>query len=122
MPPKILIVEDDPVTRHILHRILKSEKYETILAPDAMTALTSAQKEKPDLILLDLGLPAGGGFGFLERLKHFPALEFVPVIVVSGYDPATFEPRAAAAGVVAYLQKPARPDELLATVKRVLGK
>jgi len=116
---KILIVEDDPVWRQILHRLMKSEKHEPIIAADALTALSVTQKEHPVLILLDLGLPAGGGQIFLHRLRSFPKLKEIPVIIISGQD--VEHARATAPGAAAYLMKPVSHDELLTVVRRVLG-
>ena len=121
MPAKILIIEDDPVARTVLVSALKPDKYEIAVSPDALSGLSLARKQKPDLILLDLGLPAGGGYTFLQRLKQLPELSVIPVVVVSGYDAKTHDPRTSAAGVSAYLQKPVKPDDVLATVKRFLS-
>jgi CheY-like chemotaxis protein len=121
MPAKILIVEDDAVARTVLVSALKPDKYEIAISPDALSALSQARKQKPDLILLDLGLPAGGGYTFLQRLKQLPDLSVIPVIVVSGYDAKTHEPRTSAAGVSAYLQKPVKPEEVRAAVRRYLS-
>lgn len=118
---KILIIEDDPVGRHILHTALKAAKFETAMAGDAMLALTQARQEKPDLIVLDLGLPAGGGFIFLHRLRMFPALAVIPVLVVSGLDRAVNEQAALDAGAAAYLEKPATPDVIIAKIREILG-
>jgi DNA-binding response OmpR family regulator len=75
-------------------------------------AIATAQKEQPDLVILDLGLPAGDGFLVLDRLRQRPNLEMVPVIVRSARDPQTNEDRALMAGAAAYFQKPADNDEL----------
>lgn len=117
---KILIVEDDPIARQVLNARLKS-KYEVFVAGDAMAAFTEARKQRPDLIILDLGLPAGGGFSVLQRVKTIPALAVIPVLVVSGLDQATNEPKALAAGADAYLQKPAADEALLSKVRDLVG-
>lgn len=117
---KILIVDDDPVARHTLHTLLKSHQYETAVAGDAMAALTQARNHKPDLIILDLGLPAGGGFTFLQRVRAFPALSLIPIVVISGHDRATNEPRALEAGAAYYIEKPAKNEDVVAIVKRLL--
>jgi DNA-binding response OmpR family regulator len=116
----ILIVDDDPVARQILHAQLKAS-YQTFMSGDAMAGFVEARKHQPDLILLDLGLPAGGGFVVLQRLKAVPALSLIPVIVVSGLDRTVNEPKALAAGANAYLQKPAAPDQLLAKIRELIG-
>ena len=118
---KVLIVDDDPVARRTLHSALRSEKFEVEVAGDTLAAVTQAKAIQPDLILLDLGLPAGGGFQFLERIKNLPKLAFVPVIVISGLDRAANEARAMAAGATEYVEKPATPERVIDAIKRVLG-
>lgn len=117
---KILIVEDDPIARQILNARLRP-KYEVFMSGDAMAAFTEARKQKPDLVILDLGLPAGGGFSVLQRLKAIPSLSVIPVLVISGLDQATHEPRALEAGADMYLQKPAPDEVLLSTVHELIG-
>ncbi len=118
---KILIVDDDAVARQILHTALKAASFDTVFAADAMAALSQTRNQKPDLIILDIGLPAGGGFTFLERLGAIPALAMTPVIVVSGMERTATEQRASAAGVAAYFEKPIRPDDVVAKVRELLG-
>src|SRR5205809_13415 len=71
---KILIVDDDPDLRRALQLRLRANKYDTVHAPDGYAAIAMAQKEKPHLIILDLGLPAGDGFVVLDRLQNHDAL------------------------------------------------
>jgi two-component system, cell cycle response regulator len=118
---KILIVEDDQDTRQLLKVRLESQSYETAFAADAVTAIAVARTERPDLILLDMGLPGGDGVVVMERLKTFPALAHIPVVVVSAREPTTTARRAAEAGAQAYVQKPIDNEELLAAVRAALG-
>jgi DNA-binding response OmpR family regulator len=83
---KILIVDDDPDVRHGMHIRLKANHYDTFFAADALSSVTEARKQEPDLIILDLGLPAGDGFVVMERLKKVPSLALIPIIVVSARD------------------------------------
>jgi DNA-binding response OmpR family regulator len=117
---KVLIIEDDPVSRQILHRAVTAAGFEALVATDAMSGLTETQRGKPDLIILDLGLPAGGGFTFLQRVKTFPRLALIPIVVVSGQDRVANEPRALAAGAARFIEKPARPDDVITTIKGLL--
>ena len=85
-------------------------------------ALSIAKKEAPDLILLDLGLPGGGGFVVLERMQHMASLACIPVIVVSASDPKTNEKRALDSGAEAFFQKPVDNDQLMKAIQRALLK
>ena len=118
---RVLLIEDDADTRLGLKLRLQASGYAVATAGDAATAMTHALHEKPDVIILDLGLPAGDGFVVLERLKKNPNTSATPVVVLSARDPATNAPRALQAGAVAFLQKPPDNDELLATLQRAIA-
>jgi len=110
-----------PGLRRLLGIRLKSRGYEPFFAGDAISAVNQARKEHPDLILLDLMLPAGDGYLVVERLKAMPALEGIPVIVVSARDPMAEEERFIESGADAFFRKPFDYDELLTAIERVLG-
>lgn len=118
---KILIVDDDPDVRQGMNVRLRANGYETFFAGDAITSIAEARKNNPDLIILDLGLPAGDGFLVMERLHNIPSLSLIPVIVVSARDRHVNQERALKAGAKAFLQKPVDNAELLAVVRRTLG-
>jgi DNA-binding response OmpR family regulator len=117
----ILIVDDDPDVRLGLHVRLKANHYDVIFAADGMASIAQARKHMPDLIILDLGLPAGDGFSVLERLKANDSLSLIPVIVVSARDLNTNMDRALKAGAKAFLQKPVDNAELLKAIRQALG-
>jgi CheY-like chemotaxis protein len=117
---KILIIEDDRDMRRALNLRLRSCNYETVFASDAVMALSIAKRERPDLILLDLGLPGGDGFMVLNRLKDMETLACIPVIVVSARDPQKNEERALAAGAHAFFQKPVENSHLMVAIQRAL--
>ncbi len=118
---KILIVDDEKDFLRILAMQLKAKGYDTVAATDAVTAISVAQEEKPDLILLDIGLPAGDGFTVMERLAYFDRTVLTPVIVITGKDTSTFQEQALKAGAVAFLQKPIDIDKLVAAIRNILG-
>jgi DNA-binding response OmpR family regulator len=118
---KILIVDDDPDVRHGMHLRLKANHYDTFFAADALSSMVEARKHEPDLIILDLGLPAGDGFLVMERLKSIPSLAVIPIIVVSARDARANQERAVKAGAKAFLQKPVDNAELLAVIRQALG-
>jgi DNA-binding response OmpR family regulator len=118
---KILIVEDDADIRQLINLRLRSRNYDTAFAMDAITAMSIARKEEPDLIVLDLGLPGGDGFLIMERLKAIASLSTVPVVVVTARDPATSRERALAAGARAFIQKPIDMAELTSAIDDAIG-
>lgn len=121
MAKKILIIDDDPIIRRVLNALLRSKNYETAFAVDAISGVTIAKKENPDLIILDIGLPGGDGFLLMERFRNLASLACVPVVVLSSRDPQTNKERALEAGAVAFFPKPPDSNELLATIRKALG-
>src|SRR5579863_2453512 len=118
--PKIMIVDDDPELRQALRLRLRANKFETVNAGDGYSAIAMAYKESPDLIILDLGLPAGDGFVVLDRLQKDDRLSAIPVIVLTARDPQANERRALQAGAAAFFQKPADNTELLDVIRASL--
>jgi DNA-binding response OmpR family regulator len=118
---KILIVEDDDDLRRGLALRIKASGFDVVLAADGLSAVSTARTERPDLVLLDIGLPGGTGLSVLERYSNCAALIFTPVIVLTGRDPLTIESEVRKYGVAGFLTKPADNDELLAAIGRALG-
>jgi DNA-binding response OmpR family regulator len=119
---KILIVDDDKdLVRGLMFRLM-ANGYETAWAFDGYTAMSMAQKEKPDLIILDLGLPVGDGFTVMKRLKSVSSLALTPVIVLTARDIQINKERALQDGAVAFFQKPADNDRLLAAIQKEFRK
>src|SRR5690349_13889111 len=122
MAHKILIVEDDQDMIRGMAIRLKSKGYALAVANDAISAISTARKEKPDVILLDLGLPGGDGFMVMRRLKSLPDLVLVPIIVVSARDPKINEQAALREGAEIFLQKPFEAADLLGAISDALLK
>ena len=117
---KILVVDDDPDVRLGLQLRLSANHYDVISAADGVASIAEARKHMPDLMILDLGLPAGDGFSVLERMKTNEKLSSIPVIVLSGRDRVGNRDRAIKAGARTFLQKPMANDKLLAVIRLVL--
>jgi DNA-binding response OmpR family regulator len=117
---KILIVDDNEDLSKALRIILRSHDYLTAVAVDGVSAISQAKNEKPDLIILDLGLPAGDGFKVMERLSNIESLASIPTIILSAKDAATTKDKALEAGAKAFFQKPADHAELLDTIKTLI--
>ncbi|HMD17033.1 MAG TPA: response regulator transcription factor [Terriglobales bacterium] len=117
---KIMVVDDDPDLRQALSLRLRANHFDTVNVCDGYSAIAMAQKEKPHLIILDLGLPAGDGYTVLKHLQEFPALAGIPVIVLTARDPEGNEKRTLESGAIAFFQKPADNEELLAVIRASL--
>ena len=103
----ILIVEDNPETRHVLERVLAVRRYKTVSVGDGPAALRHLQSNEVRLIILDVHLPGMDGHEVLRELRDDPHLAKIPVVVYSA-DPEPIE------GVAAYIRKAtADPDMLL---------
>jgi DNA-binding response OmpR family regulator len=118
---KILIVDDDPELRRALNLRFRANHYETAYATDGLSAIAMAQKEKPDVIILDVGLPAGDGFVVMDRLQQNAELASIPVIVLTARDPQGTRQRIMTAGASAFFQKPADNGKLLNAIRSVLS-
>ena len=118
---RILVVEDDPSMRKVLQARLKSEGYDAAAAPDAITAFSDIRKQPPDLILLDLGLPGGGGLNLMQKLQSMPKFEMIPIIVLSARERGGIEGEVIDGGAAAFFQKPTAPEVLLAKIRELLG-
>ena len=116
---KILIVDDNEDVSRGLRILFRSHDYVTVLAGDAVTAISQAKAETPDLIVLDLGLPAGDGYLVMERLGNIDALASIPVIVFTARDEESHRERALEAGAKAFFQKPVSHAELLLAIQRI---
>ena len=118
---KLLIVEDDADVRLGYQILLRANHYVPSFAADSIAAMSEADKHRPDLIVLDLGLPGGGGFIVLDALRADPSLAEIPVVVVSARDIRGNKERTLKAGARAYVQKPWKDDELLAIIGQLTG-
>lgn len=81
---RVLVVEDDPSVRGLLHTLLTAEGYDVSTASDGLAGLVKAAQTLPALILLDLMMPDLGGVRVLEELRDDPELDETPVVVVTG--------------------------------------
>lgn len=117
MANHILVVDDDTLLRRSLSLQLEQAGYRTSTAADAESALALAQREQPDLILLDIGLPGMDG---LEAIRHFQGEMDVPIIFVTARRRELDEILGLELGADEYITKPFNPDVLLARVKAVL--
>lgn len=117
---KVLIIDDDADMRRLLALWMTKQDYQTVFAADVIQAIALARQHRPDLILLDLRIPAGNGFIVIERLRALTLTAGIPIIIISADKTPESEMQAVASGVTAYLQKPFAQEALLAAVRSAL--
>jgi CheY-like chemotaxis protein len=114
--PLILLVEDNEMNRDMLSRRLLRRGFEVMLALDGGEALARAVSDKPDLILMDMGLPGLDGWEAARRLKEDPATRDIPIIALTAHAMAGDRERARAAGCDDYDTKPVDIQRLLTKI------
>jgi PleD family two-component response regulator len=115
--PRVLIVDDDENTLEILRRWLAKEGYETVTAEDGQECLDILQKERFDIVLLDVMMPNVDGLQVCEQLRQDPRLRTIPVVLLTAKDDMETRTRGMALGVSEYLTKPINKLELFARLR-----
>lgn len=127
---KILVIDDSRVLLKVLSFKLSTKGYEVLTAEDGGTAMGIIRQTRPDVILLDISFPpdvahGGGvpwdGFLILDWLQRLEEAKHIPVIVITGGDPAKYKDRALAAGAISFFHKPIDNDELLKSISYALS-
>jgi signal transduction histidine kinase/DNA-binding response OmpR family regulator len=119
-PPRVLIVDDDPMNRDILETLLAAQQFAVVTAVDGEEGLALAREQRPDLILLDVMMPKMDGIEVCRRLKSDPTLPFMPIIMVTARTDSRDIVAGLQVGADEYLTKPVDPDALVARVKSML--
>lgn len=119
MPKRILIIEDDRDLASLLAARLIAAGFEVHHAADALMGLQAAQRFTPQLIILDLGLPAGGGRSLLERLRASIVIGAIPVVVLTASEDQALKAQILQLGVAAYMHKPYDATQVLAEISRI---
>ena len=114
---QVLVIEDEPNIRHVLKVLLEAERYRVIEADTAMRAEIEARTHKPDLLMVDLGLPDGDGLTVIRRVRAWSP---VPIVVLSARTMEEQKIAALDAGADDYVTKPFSAPELLARVRAAL--
>ncbi len=117
---RILVVEDQDFNRDLLVQILEDD-YAVVVSTDGADAVTRARTERPDLILMDFGMPVMDGWEATRRIKADPALRHIPIIAITSHAMVGDEQRAREAGCDDYMAKPIHEDELLAKIRHFIG-
>jgi two-component system cell cycle response regulator DivK len=117
---KVLVVEDVDFNRDLLVQLLE-DKYQVIEAVNGQEGVELAEKERPELILMDLSLPIMDGWEATRRIKANPDLSSIPVIALTAHAMVGDQEKALAAGCDDYLVKPLNEDILMAKIAKYLG-
>ena len=115
--PLLLVVEDDRAVRNLITTTLETQDYQYHTAENGTQAILEAASQRPDILLLDLGLPDMDGVAVLKKIREWSA---VPVIVVSSRQQEQDKVRALENGADDYVQKPFSTQELLARIRVAL--
>lgn len=116
--PKILIVEDNELSRDMLSRRLRRKGYEVLVATDGQEGIAMAQRELPDLVLMDLSLPDLDGWEATRRLKKDAKTQHIPVIALTAHAMSGDREKAIEAGCDEYDTKPIDLRRLLSKMIR----
>src|ERR1700679_4150087 len=116
-PASILVVDDTPANLQVLAGMLKERGYKVRPVPSGKMALLAAQRDPPDLILLDINMPEMNGFEVCAQLKSDDRLKGIPVIFISALTEQLDKVKAFASGGVDYITKPFQMEELHARVE-----
>jgi len=119
---KVLVVDDSPDNAEILKVLLKAMGHQVVIADSAKTGKEAALRERPNLILADLGMPDVSGYEMMEELRTVDELKGVPAIAVSGLGMVKDVQRAFQAGFQAYITKPVDSEQLREKIDSVVGK
>ena len=117
----ILLAEDDELIREMMSRHLTLSGYHVVTVGDGAKAVLAARKERPDLILMDMGLPILNGWQASHRLKTGADTRHIPIIAVTAFAMADDRLRCLSAGCDAFESKPINLDRLMGTIQQLLS-
>ncbi|MGH9557569.1 MAG: HD-GYP domain-containing protein [Terriglobales bacterium] len=118
--PRVLIVDDEEATRHVLSRLLGTAEFEVVTAESAAEARAMVDEAPPDVILLDVMMPGKDGFEFCRELKQDARTRLIPVVLLTGLSRRADRVQGIEAGADDFLSKPIYQEELLARVRSLI--
>jgi CheY-like chemotaxis protein len=119
---RILVAEDNAVNRELLRELLEARGYTVSEACDGQEALHMIEQVKPELLLLDIGMPVLDGFAVIQRIRENPRLALLPVVAVTAYAMRGDREKILKSGFDGYLSKPLNPSSLTEELDRLLTK
>jgi two-component system cell cycle response regulator DivK len=121
MVNKVLVVDDNPVSRELIREVLEDSDLKVLEAENGEEALKKIADEKPDIVLLDIQLPVYDGYEVLHRVRSDLKLDKLPVLALTAYAMREDCEKALASGFDAFITKPIDAAALRIQVKRMLG-
>ena len=118
---RILIIEDDKNIALALTVRLRSHNYEVKAAYDAVSGVSETVRFKPDLVLLDISMPAGNGFIVAERIQRLLPVSTTPIIFMTASKKPEFRTKALEMGAADFFEKPFEAEKLVASIQKLLG-
>ena len=122
MATKMLLIEDNEQNQYLVTFLLEKHGYEVEVASDGLSGIRCAQREPPDLILLDIQLPQMDGYAVAQGLRQNPDLAGIPIVAVTSYAMLGDREKALAAGCDGYLEKPINPETFVSQVEAFLNR
>lgn len=116
----ILAVDDSASMRQMVSHTLKSAGYEVIDAADGSQALSKAKQTAVNLVITDVNMPVMDGITLVKELRALPQYKFTPILLLTTEAGADKKAEGKAAGATGWLVKPFNPDQMLATIKKVV--
>ncbi len=120
--PTVLCIDDDPLVLHFLRGFLEPRGYQTLTVGDGLLGLELAQRERPDVILLDIKLHGLSGFDICRKLRAVGELRTTPIILLTVLGEPHVAITGQEAGATLTLRKPADPETIVTTIEQVLGR
>jgi CheY-like chemotaxis protein len=114
---RVLVIDDEPAIADVLRMLLEFRGHEVLVANDGSRGYATAQRQAPDVIVLDLMMPVMDGFATLQALRSDERTQAIPVVILSALSCAEVKQRCHDMGVRAILQKPYKPEDLLRAVE-----
>jgi CheY-like chemotaxis protein len=114
---RVLLVEDNPANLALMQYLLQASGYTTLTATDGRESIAVAQRELPDVILMDLQLPTMDGYEAARQMKELPALQGVPIIAVTAFAMVGDRDKILARGFDGYIAKPITPERFVSEVE-----
>ena len=118
--PTVLCIDDDPLVLHFYRGFLEPHRYRVLTAADGLLGIDMAQREHPDVILLDVMLRGLSGYDICRKLRADPALRDTPIILLTVWDNPNVATTGQEAGATLTLQKPADAETILTAIEQML--